>query len=145
SRPKLKVADQDKLYAQYMDLIVNPDRIDTEFLMTHGFSDLVKLYSSYVVDGKLIYPHIIAGLANIGPQPFLIIGNQPSYEKVGDRVRKVGSSPSPKDYKFVRRELQRHERFDLPVVYSTSTLGAEPSLDAERQGQSTEIAETILA
>lgn len=142
--PQIDASPQE-LYERYIELRSGTQRPDAESLIRGIFEDTVPLYNSYQEGGVLRYPATIASIGRIGPQPFLIIGNQPSYYTSGDELRKVPSSPEPRDYAYVRRMLKLGEKLGLPLVMLTDTLGAKPTLDAEKQGQAREIAETISA
>ncbi len=126
------------------DLIRDSGRPDTEFLLRSCFEDVVPLYSKYKLeDGSLEYPAIIAGLGRIGEQYFLVVGNQPSY-KVDERyVSKKPSSPSPADFKYLRRMLVLGGRLGLPLISFIDTPGADPNLESEVQGIHDEIAYAI--
>ncbi len=143
--PSTQESTEDRLYKQYESLIKNANRPDSEFFMSHSFSDFLPLYNSFQDQGNINYPAIIAGLGKIGEQPFLAIGNQPSYIQVGDKVNKIPSSPGPADFEYMQRMLAMGERLHLPVVFFTDTLGAKPTLEAEKNGQSREIAKSIQA
>lgn len=124
-------------------------RFDTESLTNALFSDVTKLYNAYEEKGSngnwLNYPARIASIGKIGPQPFLIIGDMPSYYQSYDGVKKKPSSPEPKDFEFQLKMLQMGERLGLPLVYFCDTPGAKPTLESERIGQSRMIAEVINA
>ncbi len=135
-----EVAPEDKLMQEYEAIIRSAKRPDAAFFMEHGFSEVVPLYNSYSVEDRMNYPAIIASIGKIGPQPFLLIGTQPSYQKSGETVRKIPSSPEPKDFRYMQRMLKMGKRLKLPLVLFTDTLGARPSIKSEEDGQSREIA-----
>lgn len=137
--------EADDLYKRFLALSKDARRPDTEYLMRQCFTDVLPLYNSLSSPNKLEYPAIIASLGKIDGQDFLIIGNQPSYQKVGDRIVKIPSSPSPEDFRYLRRMLSVGERLNLSAVFFTDTLGAKPTLSAEKNDQNREIAETISA
>lgn len=132
-------------YEQFTMLRRDIRRPDTEYLLQHCFTGVVPLYSKLVFGGVAHYPAIIAALGKIGEQRVLIIGNQPSYQKIEDKALKIPSSPTPADFNYLKRMLRFGERLGLPVIFFTDTLGAKPTLDAEVAGQSREIAEAIYA
>lgn len=137
-------AKQESLYEIYEKLRRDPQRVDTQFLLENVFSDSIRLYNGFAADGILRYPAIIAAIGKLGPQPFLVIGNQPSYQRFEGKIIKIPASPTPSDFKYMRRILRMGESLDLPVVFFTDTLGAKPTLESEEAGQSREISETIL-
>ena len=87
------------------------------------------------------YPAIVGAFAKIGAQPFVIVGTQPSYQRFGDTVIKRPSNPAPEDFAFMERMLEMGERLHLPALFITDTLGAKPTLESERRGQSRAIAQ----
>jgi acetyl-CoA carboxylase alpha subunit/acetyl-CoA carboxylase beta subunit len=136
--------DPDALVEQYQDLMTDANRVDLEFILRYGFTDAVAVYN-YVqeVDYKR-YPAIVGAFAKIGTQPFVIVGTQPSYQRFGDTVIKRPSNPAPEDFYFMERMLEMGERLGLPALFVTDTLGAKPTLESERRGQSRAIARSIL-
>lgn len=123
----------------------NANRPDTEFLLQTCFENAIPLYNRFVVGNEARYPAIIAGIGYIGEQPFLVIGDQPSYKKVGDAIIKIPASPQPADFRYLRRMLKVGEKLGIPAVFFTDTPGASPTLDAEMVDQSGEISETLKA
>lgn len=130
-------------YEDYSSLIKDPRRPDTETFMFSCFSDFVPLYSRFNHGDKIDYPGIIAGIGRIGSVWYLVTGNQPSYQKVSDRIVKIPSNPTPQDFQYLRRMLDLGKRLGYPLVSFVDTPGAKPTLNAEEHGQSREIAETI--
>ncbi|HEV2426753.1 MAG TPA: carboxyl transferase domain-containing protein, partial [Acidimicrobiales bacterium] len=136
--------DGDALLEQYQDLITDANRVDLEFIVRYGFTDAVAIYN-YVQEADVKrYPAIVAAIAKIAAQPFVVVGTQPSYHRVGDTVIKRPANPAPEDFYFMERILEAGERLGLPALFVTDTLGAKPTLESERRGQSRAIARAIL-
>ncbi|HSN03302.1 MAG TPA: carboxyl transferase domain-containing protein [Acidimicrobiales bacterium] len=136
--------EADSLVAQYQDLMTDANRVDFEFITRFAFSDAVAVYN-YVQEPDIQrYPAIAGAFAKVGAQPFVVIGTQPSYQRVGDAVIKRPSNPGPEDFEFMDRLLEMGERLHLPALFVTDTLGAKPTLESERRGQSRAIARSIL-
>ena len=134
----------DALVEQYQDLMSDANRLDLEFIVRYGFTEAVAVYN-YVQESEVKrYPAIVGAFAKIGQQPFVIIGTQPSYQRIGDSVIKRPSNPAPEDFFFMERMLEMGERLHLPALFVTDTLGAKPTLESERRGQSRAIARSIL-
>ncbi|HUX03725.1 MAG TPA: carboxyl transferase domain-containing protein [Acidimicrobiales bacterium] len=134
----------DALVEQYQDLMTDANRIDLEFIVRYGFTEAVAVYN-YVQEAEFKrYPAIVGAFAKIGAQPFVIVGTQPSYQRMGDTVIKRPSNPAPEDFAFMERMLEMGERMGLPALFVTDTLGAKPTLESERRGQSRAIARSIL-
>jgi acetyl-CoA carboxylase carboxyl transferase subunit beta len=131
------------LYRRYEDLVRSGRRPDAEFFTQQVFSDVQSFYNRYVVDDKLHYPAIIASVGLLGHQRFLVIGGQASYQRSADGVRRIPASPAPADYEYLERMLGLGERWELPVVFFTDTLGAKPTIAGEEQNQMFRIASAI--
>ncbi len=143
-RPPVPADRADALLEQYQDLIVDANRVDLEFLVRYAFTGSVALYNHVQEPGLRHYPAIVAALARLGPQPFLVVGTQPSYQRVGDAVIKRPANPGPEDFAYLHRVLEVGARLGLPALFVTDTLGAKPTLESERRGQSRLIARSIL-
>ena len=134
----------DALVEQYQDLMTDANRVDLEFIVRYGFTDAVAVYN-YVQESEFKrYPAIVGAFAKIGSQPFVIVGTQPSYQRMGEAIIKRPSNPAPEDFAFMERMLEMGERLGLPALFVTDTLGAKPTLESERRGQSRAIARSIL-
>jgi len=136
--------ESDALVEQYQDLLTDANRVDLEFILHYGFTDAVAIYNYVQEVGYKKYPAIVGAFAKIGAQPFVIVGTQPSYQLIGETVIKRPSNPAPEDFFFMERMLEMGERLGLPALFVTDTLGAKPTLESERRGQSRAIARSIL-
>lgn len=134
----------DALVERYQDLMTDANRIDLEFIARYAFSDATAVYNFVQEPDYRRYPAIVGAFAKIGAQPFVIVGTQPSYQRIGDTVVKRPSNPAPEDFAFMERMLDIGERLGLPALFVTDTLGAKPTLESERRGQSRAIARSIL-
>ena len=134
----------DALVERYQDLMTDANRIDLEFIARYAFSDATAVYNFVQEQDFRRYPAIVGAFAKIGAQPFVIVGTQPSYQRIGDTVVKRPSNPAPEDFAFMERMLDIGERLGLPALFVTDTLGAKPTLESERRGQSRAIARSIL-
>jgi acetyl-CoA carboxylase carboxyl transferase subunit beta len=136
--------DPDALEEQYQDLMTDANRVDLEFIIRFAFTDAIAVYNYVQEDDYKRYPAIVGAFAKIGTQPFVIVGTQPSYQRFGDTVVKRPSNPAPEDFAYMERILEMGERLRLPALFVTDTLGAKPTLESERRGQSRAIARSIL-
>lgn len=134
----------DALLEQYQELISDANRVDLEFLARYAFTESVAIYNYVQAGVHKRYPAVTGLLAKIGAQPFVLVGTQPSYQRIGDAVIKRPSSPGPEDFAYMERVLEMGARLRLPALCVTDTLGARPSLESERRGQSRAIARAIL-
>ncbi|HSP60945.1 MAG TPA: carboxyl transferase domain-containing protein [Ornithinimicrobium sp.] len=131
------------LIARYNEIAAGAGRLDTEFLLRTVFDSAVPFYNHVRFEEDTIYPHVVAALATIGDHSFMVIGDQPSYRISGDYVGKRPPNPGPEDYEYAVRMMDAAERWELPIVFLTDTLGALPTMAAERRGQSRAIAQCI--
>lgn len=141
-----KIDNAERLVARYKEMTSGAHRLDAEFIMREAFDSVVPLYNVAQFEELKKYPNIIAGIASIGDQSFMVIGDQPSYKALSDTyVSKHAPNPGPEDFEYTTRMIEAAERWKLPLVFMTDTLGALPTLAAERRGQSRAIAKAITA
>lgn len=141
-----KESTAEQLMARYAEMTSGGRRLDTEFIMREAFDIVVPLYNAAQFEELKKYPNIIAGIASIGDQSFMVIGDQPSYKALSDTyVSKHAPNPGPEDFEYEVRMIEAAKRWKLPIVFMTDTLGALPTLAAERRGQSSAIAKAIAA
>jgi acetyl-CoA carboxylase carboxyl transferase subunit beta len=143
ARPVAKVVD-DLLVERYQALMTDANRVDLEFLVRNGFTGSLALYNHVQEGDALRYPGVVAAIAMIGAQPFVVVGSQPSYQRIGEAIIKRPANPGPEDFEYMDRVLTMGERLGLPALFVTDTLGARPTLESERRGQSRAIAKSIL-
>lgn len=136
-------AHRDALMARYNEIAAGAGRLDTEFFLRHVFDSAVPLYNHVQFEEEKKYPNIVAALATIDGQSFMVIGDQPCYRISGGYVGKAPANPSPEDFEYAVRMMEAAERWELPIVFFTDTLGALPTMAAERRGQSRAIAQSI--
>lgn len=134
---------REALMSRYNEIAASATRLDTEFLLQTVFDSAVPLYNHVRFEDEKKYPNIIAALATLGDQSFMVIGDQPSYRISGTYVGKSPANPSPEDFEYGVRMMAAAERWHLPIVFFTDTLGALPTMAAERRGQSRAIAQSI--
>jgi acetyl-CoA carboxylase carboxyl transferase subunit beta len=134
----------DALVERYQRLMTDANRVDLEFVVRYAFSDATALYNYVQEQDYLRYPAVVAAVARIDDQPFVVVGTQPSYQRIGDTVVKRPANPGPEDFAYMERMLDLGQRLGLPAVFVTDTLGARPTLESERRGQSRAIARSIL-
>lgn len=131
------------LMSRYNEIAAAANRLDSEFLLQTVFDTAVPFYNNVRFEDEKTFPNIVAALATIEGQSFVVIGNQPSYRISGGYVGKSPANPSPEDFEYAVRMMDAAERWGLPIVFLTDTLGALPTMAAERRGQSRAIAQSI--
>ena len=134
---------REALMARYNEIAAGAGRLDTEFLVQHVFDHAVPLYNHVQFEQDKVYPNVVGALACLGDHSFVVIGDQPSYRVSGGYVGKRPPNPSPEDFEYAVRLMDAAERWELPIVFFTDTLGALPTMAAERRGQSRAIAQSI--
>ncbi len=134
----------DVLVERYQSLMTDANRVDLEFIVRYAFSESTALFNYVQEPDFRRYPAVVAAIASIADQPFVVVGTQPSYQRIGDTVVKRPANPGPEDFAYMERMLDLGQRLGLPAVFVTDTLGARPTLESERRGQSRAIARSIL-
>lgn len=86
---------------------------------------------------------MVGGLAKIGGQSFMIIGQQKGHNTKSRQYRNFGMA-NPEGYRKALRLMKMAEKFGVPVVTLVDTPGAYPGLEAEERGQGEAIARNIL-
>ena len=138
------MAPRERLMARYNEIVSSAGRLDSEFIMQHTFDTSTPLYNTLQFGDLKKYPAVIASIATIGEHAFMVIGDQPSYiARTSDYAGKRSPNPGPEDYEYAVRMMEAAERWKLPIVFLTDTLGALPTIAAERRGQSRAIARAI--
>lgn len=86
---------------------------------------------------------MVGGLAKIGGQSFMVIGQQKGYNTKTRQFRNFGMA-NPEGYRKALRLMKMAEKFNIPVVTLVDTPGAYPGLEAEERGQGEAIARNIF-
>jgi len=105
--------------------------ITSEFIELHG--------DRHFGDDKAI----IAGLATIGDEKVIFIGQQKGRNTKENLYRNFGM-PNPEGYRKALRIMKLAEKFNKPVVTFIDTPGAYPGLGAEERGQAEAIARNLF-
>jgi len=82
---------------------------------------------------------IIGGLARIGGQKFIVIGQEKGNDTESRVYRNFGMM-NPEGFRKALRLVRLADKFSLPVVSFIDTPGAYPGLEAEERGQGWAIA-----
>ena len=85
---------------------------------------------------------IIAGLAKIGGQKFMLIGQEKG-NNTESRLQRNFGMPHPEGYRKAMRCMRLAAKFHLPVIALLDTPGAYPGLSAEERGQGWAIANNL--
>lgn len=82
---------------------------------------------------------IIGGLARLGDQPVVILGQEKGNDTKSRILRNFGMA-RPEGYRKATRLMDLADRFGLPLITLVDTTGAYPGKGAEERGQSEAIA-----
>lgn len=85
---------------------------------------------------------ILGGIALFHGIPVTVIGHKKG-RNIEDNVLCNFGMPSPEGYRKAIRLMQQAEKFNRPVITFIDTPGAYPGIEAEANGQSNAIAESI--
>ncbi|MFL9844282.1 acetyl-CoA carboxylase carboxyltransferase subunit alpha [Flavobacterium rhizosphaerae] len=126
---------------QRVQLSRHPSRPYTmDYIQALGGSTWLELFGDRAFkDDKAM----VGGLAKIGDQSFMIIGQQKGYNTKTRQYRNFGMA-NPEGYRKALRLMKMAEKFGIPVVTLIDTPGAYPGLEAEERGQGEAIARNIF-
>jgi len=105
--------------------------ITDQFIELHG--------DRTVADDKAM----VGGLASIGGQSFMVIGQQKG-RNVKERQYRNWGMANPEGYRKALRLMRIAEKFDKPILTLIDTPGAYPGIEAEERGQGEAIARNLL-
>ncbi len=86
---------------------------------------------------------VVAGLATLGDEKVVIIGQQKG-RGTRDNVYRNFGMPNPEGYRKALRIVELAAKFNRPVISIIDTPGAYPGLGAEERGQAEAIARNML-
>ncbi len=150
--PEKKTKDerlsQDLTPAERMSLIYHPLRPTTADLLNPAlklFESMSALSNKIIVDNIEQYPSIIGGIAQLGGEPVMVLGQQTlRHQTLSGELRKEYKVPQgPSDLRWARRKIDFAEQRGLPIIHFGDTMGADAKLEAERYGITAEIAEYL--
>ena len=104
------------------------------------FSDFVELHGDRRFGDD---PAMVTGLARIGDQSVMIVGQQKGRD-TKESIRRNFGMANPEGYRKALRCMKMAEKFGLPVVSFIDTPGAFPGLGAEERGQGEAIAVNLM-
>ncbi|GAC1651307.1 MAG: carboxyl transferase domain-containing protein [Herpetosiphon sp.] len=87
-------------------------------------------------------PATIAGLAEMGGQTVMIIGQERGADET-ERDRRNGGRPGPEGFRKAQRAMALADKLRLPVVCLIDTPGADPGYESEANGLPCSIATTM--
>lgn len=105
--------------------------ITDQFIELHG--------DRTVADDKAM----VGGLASIGGQSFMVIGQQKG-RNVKERQYRNWGMANPEGYRKALRLMRIAEKFNKPILTLIDTPGAYPGIEAEERGQGEAIARNLL-
>jgi acetyl-CoA carboxylase carboxyl transferase subunit alpha len=104
------------------------------------FTDFVELHGDRRFGDD---PALICGLARLGEQSVMIIGQQKGRD-TKESIRRNFGMANPEGYRKALRCMKLAEKFKLPVISFIDTPGAFPGLGAEERGQGEAIALNLM-
>ncbi len=122
-----------------VELARRPGRPYTSDYIQNIFTDFVELHGDRCFGDD---PAIVGGLAKLGDQPVVIVGNQKGKDTRESITRNFGMA-HPEGYRKAHRLFNMAEKFSLPVITFIDTPGAYPGIGAEERGQAQAIAENL--
>ena len=124
---------------QMIRLARHPGRPYTLDYIQHAFTDFDELHGdrNFGDDAAMV-----GGLARLGDQPVMVIGQQKGRTTKENLFRNFGM-PHPEGYRKALRLMKLAEQFSIPVITLIDTPGAYPGINAEARGQSEAIARNL--
>ena len=110
---------------QIIQLARHPQRPYTLDYLQHAFTDFDELHGDRAFADDLA---IVGGIARLGDQPVMVIGQQKGRD-TKEKLRRNFGMP--------------HPQFNLPIITLIDTPGAYPGVNAEARGQSEAIARNL--
>jgi len=116
------------------------DKANALDYIEHIFTDFIELAGDRISgeDGALV-----GGIARINSMPVTVLA-QIMGRNMEENIKVNFSMMRPAGYRKVIRHLKQAEKFNRPVVCFVDTIGADPGEQAEREGQASAIAGTIM-
>jgi acetyl-CoA carboxylase carboxyl transferase subunit alpha len=124
---------------QRVQLSRHPDRPYTLDYIELICDEFIELHGDRQVRDD---PAIIGGLANVGGQSFMLIGQQKGRNTKQRQHRNFGM-PNPEGYRKALRLMKLAEKFNKPIITLIDTPGAFPGMEAEERGQGEAIARNL--
>ncbi len=104
------------------------------------FADFVELHGDRRFGDD---PAMVCGLARLGEQSVMIIGQQKGRD-TKESIRRNFGMAHPEGYRKALRCMKLAEKFRIPVISFIDTPGAYPGLGAEERGQGEAIALNLM-
>ena len=125
---------------QRVQLARHPQRPLSLDYINYMAPDFIELHGDrYYGDDKAV----ICGIATLGKQKVVIIGQQKGKNTKDNLLRNFGMM-RPEGYRKALRIMKLAEKFNLPVITLLDTPGAYPGIGAEERGQGEAIARNLL-
>ena len=124
---------------QRVQLSRHPDRPYTMDYIQLICDEFIELHGDRQVRDD---PAMIGGIANIGGQTVMLIGQQKGRNTKQRQYRNFGM-PNPEGYRKALRLMKMAEKFNMPIVTLIDTPGAFPGMEAEERGQGEAIAKNL--
>lgn len=107
----------------------------------HLFSDFIELKGDRLSmdDGA-----ILGGIGIYHGMPVTVIGHRKGIT-IEENLKANFGMPRPQGYRKAIRLMKQAEKFNRPIITFVDTPGAYPGMDAEENGQSVAIAESMAA
>ena len=112
----------------------------------HALDYIERIFADFQeIHGDRLYgddPAIVAGMAQFGGQPTMVVAEQKGRD-TKQRLHRNFGMPKPEGYRKAIRAMQLAAKFGRPVVTFLDTPGAYPGIDAEERGQAEAIAKNL--
>lgn len=118
----------------------SPSRVTSKKLIHLMIDDFIEVHGDRVYgDDKAI----IAGIGYLDDLAITVIAEEKG-SNIEERIERNFGMPNPEGYRKAIRAMKQAEKFNRPLLTIIDTPGAYPGVDAEKRGQSTMIAQSLL-
>jgi len=145
-KTKIKVAGQDSIWEK-VQKSRHPDRPHCLDLLKTLCNNIIELHGdrNHFDDSALV-----CGLATLkenanSPMRKLVFIGQQKGRKTQDKIKRNFGMAHPEGYKKAIRFFKLAEKFNLPILSFIDTPGAYPGIEAEKRGQSYNIALSTMS
>ena len=115
------------------------DRPGIDFYIRALFDNFVELHGDRLFKDD---PSLVGGIALFHDVPVTVIGHRKG-KTTEEQIACNFGMTSPEGYRKARRLMEQAEKFHRPVITFIDTPGAYPGMEAESNGQSNAIAESL--
>lgn len=124
-----------------VEIARNPKRLTCMDYIENVFHGFFELHGDRLFGDD---PSMITGMAYLGDQPVMIIG-QNRGRQGKDAIERNYGMAQPEGYRKAQRVAELAEKFGIPLITLVDTPGAYMDVESEYRGQASAIAKSIMS